>query len=600
MTPATKADFLRADVGAVLSGVEQTCWKFSGVLYARAEQATKAGDGELAWVLSLLSDVASYGLKADDWRQPYGPRMVFEGRRTASIEDLRDDQLAFLVYIYTDIPVAELRARVADVLFVRKRHHDFARAAVDAYLDSATQLLSQERWVPALHLLERALAISTKLKDEARVIARITQEIETRCPDPSFFSAKLMQVLYDRRVGEPEKIAKLAEQAVQKAYADKDYHREHEYLDLAARWRRRANQPDDERRLILASAESYVKLADATETRSLEGAFLEQAIQRLRTISGTQARVEELHRRLLIAEKQALAELKGYERPLDLKDSIERARAHVAGQPSSAAIFRLALMWRPRPIGDIQSAVLETARQAVFFSSIPRVMMNRQGKAVAKRGSILSGTDEEKERTLRQMMFERAAQQRQVVAVSTLDPARSQVVDEHYVGYRDLMPITMRSPFVPPGREEVFAIGLADGFNGNYASSLHLLMPQFENSVRMILAQAGAVTSKIDDDGVQDEKSLNELLFKNEHTLAVFGEDLLFDMQGLLVDRWGGNLRNQFAHGLLEVDEMIGPSAIYFWWLTLHLTIRPLLPTSEPAVEKESPETPAGAESQGS
>ena len=87
MTPATKADFLRADVGAVLSGVEQTCWKFSGVLYARAEQATKAGDGELAWVLSLLSDVASYGLKADDWRQPYGPRMVFEGRRTASIED---------------------------------------------------------------------------------------------------------------------------------------------------------------------------------------------------------------------------------------------------------------------------------------------------------------------------------------------------------------------------------------------------------------------------------------------------------------------------------------------------------------------------------
>ena len=90
------------------------------------------------------------------------------------------------------------------------------------------------------------------------------------------------------------------------------------------------------RRLILASAESYVKLADAADTRSLEGAFLEQAIQRLRTISGTQARVEELHRRLLVAEKQALAELKGYERPLDLKDSIERARAHVTGQPLPA------------------------------------------------------------------------------------------------------------------------------------------------------------------------------------------------------------------------------------------------------------------------
>jgi hypothetical protein len=596
MAAATKADFLRADVGAALSGVEQTCWRFSGVLYAKAEQAAKAGDGDLAWVLSLLSDVASYGLKADDWRQPYGPRMAFEGKRTASIEDLQDDQLAFLAEIYADIPVAELRARVADVLFVRKRHHAFARVAVDAYLASATQLLSQDRWVPALHLLERALAISIKLKDETRVIARITQEIETRCPDASFFSAKLMQVLYDQRVGEPEKIAKLAERAAQKADADKDYHREHEYLSLAARSRRRANQPDDERRLILASAESYVKLADAADTRSLEGAFLEQAIKHLRTTSGTQARVEELHRRLLVAEKQSLAEMKGHERPLELNDSIERARAHVAGQPLPAAIFRLALMWRPRPVGEIQNAVLETARQAVFYSSIPRVMMNRQGKVVAKRGSILSGTEEEKEKTLRQMMFERASQQRHVVAVSTLDPARSQVIEEHYVGYRDLMPITMRSPFVPPGREEVFAVGLADGFNGNYASSLHLLIPQFENSVRMILAQAGAATSKIDEDGVQDEKSLNELLFKNEHTLAAFGEDLLFDMQGLLVDRWGGNLRNQFAHGLLEVDEMTGPGAIYFWWLTLHLAIRPLLPISEPAVEKESPASPASPE----
>lgn len=58
-----------------------------------------------------------------------------------------------------------------------------------------------------------------------------------------------------------------------------------------------------------------MKLADAADTRSLEGAFLEQTIQRLRTISGMQARVEDLHQRLLVADKQALAELKGYERP---------------------------------------------------------------------------------------------------------------------------------------------------------------------------------------------------------------------------------------------------------------------------------------------
>ena len=35
----------------------------------------------------------------------------------------------------------------------------------------------------------------------------------------------------------------------------------------------------------------------------------------------------------------------------------------------------------------------------------------------------------------------------------------------------------------------------------------------------------------------------------------MFGDDLLFEMQGLLVERFGGNLRNGVADGLLDVDQ---------------------------------------------
>jgi Domain of unknown function (DUF4209) len=135
---------------------------------------------------------------------------------------------------------------------------------------------------------------------------------------------------------------------------------------------------------------------------------------------------------------------------------------------------------------------------------------------------------------------------------------------------------------VPRG-EEVFAVGLAAGFSGDFAGAMHLLMPQFENSVRMILAQNGAITSRLDDEGVQDERSLNELLY-SEVARNVFGDELLFDMQGLLVERWGGNLRYQMAHGLLEVGTMIGAQSVYFWWLTLRLVVLPLL-----SVHQESP-----------
>lgn len=588
MCAATKADFDRVDIGAILGRAEQACYKFSGLLASKAQALAKIGDVEGSWVLSLLSDVCSYALRADDRRQPYGPRGVFGDRRTASIEDLDEVQLAFLRDIHADISIAELRARVADVLYVRKRHQDYARVAIDAYLASASILLTPDHWAGAGHLLERALALAIAIKTEReRVVERITKEIETRRPDNGYFSAKMMQALFDAKAGHPAALAVVAEETA-KAVTDKNWHREREYLLLAAQWSRRAGKADEERRLLLAAAESYVKLADDATSRSLEAAHLDHAIHSLRTLGGTQARVEELHRRLIDAERQAPAEFKEHSRSVNIEDSVRRAREHVAGKRLPDAVLAVALMWRPEDVSRLRDAVLAAAREAVFFSAIPRVMVNAQGKVVAKRGSILADDAEEREEALRQAMFERAAQQREIIAVTTLKPACAQIVEEHYLGPRELISLVAASPFVPPGREEVFAVGLASGFNGDFATALHLLMPQFEHSVRMILAQNGAITSKLDDDGVQDERSLNELLYSAQ-ARTVFGSDLLFDMQGLLIERFGGNLRNQMAHGLLDVGHMVGPQSIYFWWLTLHLVVRPLLSEREEDPSSPSP-----------
>jgi len=520
-------------------------------------------------------------MRPDDRRYPYGPRMVFGDQRTTSIEDLDETQLAFLEQIYSSISVVDLRARVADVLFVRKRHNDHGRAAIDAYLESASVMLSTPDWMWASHSLERALALSASVKTERdRVVHSISTEIESRRRDSTHFSARMMHALLDARVGEPAIMSTLAEQAAE-AVVDDDWHREREYLLLAAEWSRKGGKLADERRLRLAAAESHVKLADSSGSRSLEATHLERAIQALRTLPGTQHRTEELHRRMLAAEKEVPAEFRDFSQSMNIAGSVQKAREHVAGKPLPEAILRLALMWRPETISRLREAVLSTIHDAPFFNAVTRVLVNRQGKVVARRGSLLAGDGESREEAFRQQMFERAAQQREMIAVGTLKPARAQIVDEHYVGVRDLLPLTTRSAFVPPGQEEVFAVGLASGFNGDFAGALHLLIPQVENSVRMILAQNGAITSRIDDDGVQDERSLNELL-DCEQAPKVFGDDLLFDLRGLLIERFGGNLRNRVAHGLLDATEMTGPQSVYFWWLTLYLVIRPLLQEAQP------------------
>jgi hypothetical protein len=57
----------------------------------------------------------------------------------------------------------------------------------------------------------------------------------------------------------------------------------------------------------------------------------------------------------------------------------------------------------------------------------------------------------------------------------------------------------------------------------------------------------------------------------------MLGADIVFEMRSLLVERFGANLRNDMAHGLVDHDSFYSPSARYLWWLALHLYSFPVL-----------------------
>jgi len=52
---------------------------------------------------------------------------------------------------------------------------------------------------------------------------------------------------------------------------------------------------------------------------------------------------------------------------------------------------------------------------------------------------------------------------------------------------------------------------------------------------------------------------------------------MVFDLRGLLIERYGSNLRNDMAHGLLDYEAFYSGPAIYFWWLTLRLCCTPVI-----------------------
>ena len=136
------------------------------------------------------------------------------------------------------------------------------------------------------------------------------------------------------------------------------------------------------------------------------------------------------------------------------------------------------------------------------------------------------------------------------------------------------MPMLTNNPFVPVGREYLVAKGLVAGFNGKWIEATNILIPQFEEAIRYILKQNGEVVSGLDAKNLQDDRSLNKTL-KSPLIDDILGKDLSFELKGLLISRFGANLRNRVSHGLMHTGEYYSYDTVYFWWIYLRLAYWP-------------------------
>lgn len=126
------------------------------------------------------------------------------------------------------------------------------------------------------------------------------------------------------------------------------------------------------------------------------------------------------------------------------------------------------------------------------------------------------------------------------------------------------------SQFVPEERRSIFVRGLFHGFCGNLVEAVQILVPQVENGLKVYLNQQGVVTRKLDRE-IQTERSLQYYLDELKEFLD---EDLLFDLDGLLNQGFGDNLRHDLAHGLCSTARMTSYLELYTWWLSLKMTLQ--------------------------
>jgi Domain of unknown function (DUF4209) len=141
----------------------------------------------------------------------------------------------------------------------------------------------------------------------------------------------------------------------------------------------------------------------------------------------------------------------------------------------------------------------------------------------------------------------------------------------------DFYSVVKQSPVVPEGRERLIAKALFSGYDNDFVTALHLLIPQIEHLVRFHLKQAGVKTSTLYPNSIETENGLTSLM-ENPEVNAIFGEDLAFELKALFCDPFGPNLRNELAHGLLGYEECQSVYAVYAWWLGLRIVFDAVFP----------------------
>ena len=171
-------------------------------------------------------------------------------------------------------------------------------------------------------------------------------------------------------------------------------------------------------------------------------------------------------------------------------------------------------------------------------------------------------------------MDEQARVHRHFTVHAILAPAIRVMRDEHVIDDDAIELVIKDSALVPENHLSLFVKGVRAGFQFDFSTALHLLVPQVENGLRHVLEQSGVVPRNIDADGVEDVWLLGRIL-DHEKLREILDEDMFYELRTLMAGRLGPNLRNSIAHGLLNEAALNGEMGFYLWWVIVRLICLP-------------------------
>ena len=588
---ATVEDFRRSGWEEVISCAEPYDYAlFSSRLSDEFGQAHKDGDPVRKEVFRILSAACSMCLRGDNRTAPFAPMWEGMGQRSAMPEDFGESSLDLFSESLPEIQNPWLRSRLADVLWIRRKEYKDALTAIDAYRQIP---LGETRSFDGLECWKRALCLVHSLNGGAgnrlsEMVRDLLDAFRLALPNGDYLALKLSEILLEETLTESEirEVGRaLEKQAVASERGDDNF-RSEDYFKRCIQWFERLGDTTRETEARVGWARSLEREAINRESGDRASniaahIFYEKAIQAYRTIPNAQRgpysvdqKLEQLRLNLRMVGEKSVDEMSTVTIDSgDISPLIKKSENWVQGRSRTEALMALSKLPIDVCWADLREVAAPIVRQNPLQTLVRRSTVSKDGRVVASDPGGSSEMDGGPE------MFDASTDDqalRQFVIANNIRvpgcilPALRVLKREHSFQFEDFLRLAKESALVPVGRENLVGKALYFGYEEDFGSSLHLLVPQLEHIIREQLKANGANTTHLEDTGVETENSLNTLV-DLPLMIDLFGEDLAAEIRALFCRPSGPNLRNEVAHGLVDDGSSESPNSIYAWWFLLKL-----------------------------
>lgn len=582
----TLEDFENCKYQEILSLEDQKKFpNYCSALSIEAKKTIKAGENKIGKVLWLLSELSSFMLNPDNLQEPYLPYAVINGKRSVLPEDFLEKDIEFFENIIESCTNYRLKARMGDILWTLKKpkNIDHLKIAVNSYKKFP---LDKEK----LHLgtkdsIERALKLSMSAKQVSLLEALqdlLITTFHSAKVEEDFYCLHLNNLLVSAKIDISQNtniLSKLEEFSIH--FKDNGQWRlSREYYQALKAWNVKLNNKQEINRLIVEVAESFVSEGQSRiDSQMAAATFYENAIQEFRSVPkvdraalNVDKRITEVYQLMagsnqLVRNEMSQIKTEG----IDISESISQSIERIKDKKFEEALVIFAnITHKPKFDSLKQSAkkILKTSQISRLFGC---TYYSADGRVIGKTSGGLDNNDAYQEQLTAQIHQLYDIELGLIIQTSVF-PAFFQLINQHRIRKEYLISLCTNSCVVPRERIYLWAEGLYFGFEKNYTVSTHILIPQIEHFVRLVLKDLEVQTTVLDEKGIEIEKGLSTLVTEPKLAEAL-GIDMVFDLKTLLTEQLGHNLRNNVAHGLSKQGVFHSAEAIYLWWFCFKMVV---------------------------